>query len=59
MSSLSQEERDTLSARQFAFPKQREELIEDFDHFRNAVACFHYIQGVSDKEWKRTLAAAR
>lgn len=63
MSNLSQEERDVLSARQFAFPKQRKEPIEDAYHVRNAVARFSQVEAVTDEErdeaWKRILAAAR
>lgn len=50
MSSLSQDERDVLSTRQFAFPKQRKEPIEDADHVRNAVARCSQMEAVTDEE---------
>jgi hypothetical protein len=63
MSRLNEEGRDHLSARQFAFPKQRKEPLEDASHVRNAVARFDQVEGVSDEDrdeaWKRIEAAAR
>lgn len=63
MSKLDESERDDLSARQFAFPKQRKEPLEDAKHVRNAVARFDQVEGVTDDErdeaWKRIEAAAR
>lgn len=63
MSKLDQKERDTISDRQFAFPKQHKEPLEDARHVRNAVARFNQVQGVTDKErdeaWTRIRAAAR
>jgi hypothetical protein len=60
---LDQEDRDHLNARQFAFPKQRKEPLEDASHVRNAVARFDQVEGVSDAErdeaWKRIQAAAK
>jgi len=63
MTKLDQEDRDNLSRRQFAFPKQEKEPLEDASHVRNAVARFDQVEGVSDTErdeaWKRIKAAAR
>lgn len=63
MSKLDQDDRDHLSGRQFAFPKQRKEPLEDASHVRNAVARFDQVEGVSDSErdeaWKRIQAAAK
>ena len=63
MSKLDESDRDHLGARQFAFPKQRKEPLEDAQHVRNAIARFDQVQGVSDEErdeaWKRIKAAAK
>ncbi len=63
MAHLSAEDRDALPAREFAFPKQRKEPIEDAGHVRAAVARFMQVQGVTDAErdeaWKRIQAAAK
>ena len=63
MSHLSEEKRDALSERQFAFPEQRKEPIEDATHVRAAIARFNQVKGVSDAErddaWKRIVAAAK
>jgi hypothetical protein len=63
MSRLDEADRDHLSARQFAFPKQRKEPLEDASHVRNAVARFDQVEGVTDAErdeaWDRIQAAAR
>ena len=63
MSKLDQADRDDLSARQYAFPKQRKEPLEDASHVRNAVARFDQVEGVTDAErdeaWKRIEAAAK
>ena len=63
MSKLSSEERDKLPSREFAFPKQRKEPIEDAGHVRAAVARFNQVEGVTDAErdeaWKRIEAAAK
>jgi hypothetical protein len=63
MSKLDQDDRDHLNARQFAFPKQRKEPLEDARHVRNAVARFDQVKDVSDAErneaWKRIEAAAK
>jgi hypothetical protein len=63
VSRLDEEDRDRLERRQFAFPKQRKEPLEDASHVRNAVARFDQVEGVSDAErdeaWKRIRAAAK
>jgi len=60
---LDTEERNELPKREFAFPKQRKEPIEDANHVRNAIARFDQVKGVSDDErdeaWKRIKAAAK
>ncbi len=56
-------DRVALPAREFAFPKQRKEPIEDAAHVRAAVARFMQVKGVTDAErdeaWKRIQAAAK
>lgn len=63
MSRLDQSDRDELSSRQYAFPKQRKEPLEDARHVRNAVARFNQVEDVTDAErdeaWKRIKAAAK
>jgi hypothetical protein len=63
MSKLDQDDRDDISSRHFAFPKQRKEPLEDASHVRNAVARFDQVEGVTDKErdeaWARIRAAAK
>jgi len=62
MSKLSSQERNAMPARQFAFPAQRKEPLENASHVRNAIARFDQVQGVSDSErdeaWRRIEAAA-
>ena len=62
MSKLTAKERNAQPARQFAFPAQRKEPLENASHVRNAVARFGQVQGVSDTErdaaWRRIAAAA-
>ena len=63
MSKLDQEDRDDLPKREFAFPRQRKEPLEDASHVRNAIARFNQVRDVSDGErdeaWQRIIAAAR
>jgi hypothetical protein len=63
MSKLDQEDRDDIAARQFAFPEQRKEPLEDARHVRNAIARFNQVEDVTDHErdeaWKRIRAAAK
>ena len=62
MSKLDQEDRDDISTKQFAFPKQRKEPLEDATHVRNAIARFNQIKDVTEAEkdaaWKRIRTAA-
>jgi len=63
MSKLNQKERDETPTREFAFPKERKEPLEDAAHVRNAIARFNQVEGVSgaerDAAWKRILSAAK
>ena len=63
MSRLDSDDRKSLDDRQFAFPKQRKEPLEDASHVRNAVARFDQVEDVTDEErdaaWKRIQAAAK
>ena len=63
MAKLDADERNDLDKREFAFPKQRKEPLEDAEHVRNAIARFDQVEGVSDHErdeaWKRIKAAAK
>jgi hypothetical protein len=63
MAHLSADDRDALSPREFAFPKQRKEPIEDANHVRAAVSRFNEVEGVTDAErdeaWTRIKAAAK
>jgi hypothetical protein len=62
MPKLSTQERNALPARQFAFPAQRKEPLENASHVRNAIARFGQVRGVDDDErdaaWRRIEAAA-
>jgi hypothetical protein len=63
MAKLEQKDRDDMPKREFAFPKQRKEPLEDAGHVRNAIARFNQVSDVSDEErdeaWQRIIAAAR
>lgn len=63
MTKLSAEERDELPAKEFAFPNQRKEPIEDAGHVRAAIARFNQVKGVTDLErddaWERIKRAAK
>lgn len=63
MSKLDQEDRNEMPGREFAFPKQRKEPLEDASHVRNAIARFDQVEGVTDHEkdeaWARIRAAAK
>jgi hypothetical protein len=63
MAKLDQAHRDHISAREYAFPKQRKEPLEDASHVRNAVARFDQVQDVTDTErdeaWTRIKSAAK
>jgi hypothetical protein len=62
MSKLNQHDRDEIPDRQYAFPKEKKEPLEDAAHVRNAIARFNQVEGVTDAErdaaWKRIRAAA-
>lgn len=62
MTKLDKDDRDELSAREFAFPKQRKEPLEDAAHVRAAIARFNQVKDVSDAErdeaWARIRRAA-
>jgi hypothetical protein len=62
MTRLTTADRDSLGEREFAFPAQRKEPLENSAHVRNAVARFDQVQGVSDADrdsaWSRIRAAA-
>ena len=61
MSKLNQKERDEIPSKEFAFPKEEKEPLEDAAHVRNAVARFNQVEGVTDAErdeaWKRIRSA--
>jgi hypothetical protein len=63
MSKLDTEDRKEIPAKEYAFPKERKEPLEDAAHVRNAIARFNQVQGVSEAEkdeaWKRIKAAAK
>lgn len=63
MSKLTSRERNAIPSREFAFPVQRKEPLENADHVRNAVARFNQVQGVTDAErdvaWGRIQTAAK
>ncbi len=63
MSKLNQKEREEIPSKEFAFPKEEKEPLEDAAHVRNAIARFNQVQGVTDEErdaaWKRIRSAAR
>ncbi|NOG69967.1 DUF6582 domain-containing protein [Roseicella sp. DB1501] len=63
MAELDKTHRDALPAKEFAFPRQRKEPLEDARHVRNAVARFDQVEGVTDAErdeaWTRIQAAAK
>lgn len=63
MSKLDADQRNAIESRQFAFPKQRKEPLENAAHVRNAIARFDQVEGVTDAErdeaWKHILDAAK
>ena len=60
---LSTAEENRMPEKEFAFPDERKEPLNDAAHVRNAIARFDQVEGVSDAErdkaWKRILSAAR
>ena len=63
MTKLDTKQRDLIDSRQFAFPKQRKEPLENAAHVRNAIARFNQVEDVTDAErdaaWKHIKAAAK
>ena len=63
MSTLNQSQRDHIPAKNFAFPKEEKEPLNDAAHVRNAIARFDQVKGVTEAErtaaWKRIKAAAK
>ncbi|MGZ3238312.1 MAG: DUF6582 domain-containing protein [Burkholderiaceae bacterium] len=63
MTTLDNNDRSNISARDFAFPKQRKEPLEDESHVRNAIARFDQVSDVTDEErdeaWDRIKKAAK
>jgi hypothetical protein len=63
MAKLNASKRADLTEKQFAFPAQRKEPLENATHVRNAVARFDQVDGVTDAErdaaWKRIRVAAK
>ena len=63
MTELKEKQRDRLADKDFAFPEQRKEPLEDASHVRNAVARFNQVEGVTDEErdaaWRRIERAAK
>jgi len=63
MTKLDAEHRNAIDSKQFAFPKERKEPLENAAHVRNAIARFNQVEGVGDAErdeaWKRIRAAAK
>ena len=63
MSKLTQKEKAHIPAKQYAFPKQRKEPLEDASHVRNAIARFNQVKDVTDAErdeaWKHIRTAAK
>ena len=62
MPKLSSQVRNAMPERQFAFPAQRKEPLENASHVRDAIARFDQVQDVSDAQrdeaWRRIEAAA-
>jgi LDH2 family malate/lactate/ureidoglycolate dehydrogenase len=62
MTKLDAEHRNAIDSKQFAFPNERKEPLENAAHVRNAIARFNQVEGVSDDErdaaWRRIKKAA-
>ena len=60
---LSTADKNKLPKKQFAFPDERKEPLNDAKHVRNAIARFDQVEGVTDAErdaaWKRIKKAAK
>lgn len=63
MTKLDAKHRNALDSRQFAFPEQRKEPLENAAHVRNAIARFNQVEDVTDAErdraWKHIQRAAK
>jgi hypothetical protein len=63
MSKLDTEDRKEIPAKEYAFPNEKKEPLENAAHVRNAIARFNQVEGVSEEErdaaWKRIKAAAK
>ena len=63
MAKLTADDRKKLDKKDFAFPKEEKEPLENASHVRNAIARFNQVKGVSDAErdaaWKRIKSAAK
>jgi hypothetical protein len=63
MAKLDAADRDALDDREYAFPNERKEPIENAVHVRNAIARFDQVKDVSNSErdaaWQRIKAAAK
>ena len=63
MSKLDTEDRKEIPAKEYAFPKEKKEPLENAAHVRNAIARFNQVEGVTEAErdaaWKRIQAAAK
>ena len=63
MATLNAAKRNAIPSKQFAFPKERKEPLENASHVRNAIARFNQVEDVSDAErdtaWKHITAAAK
>jgi hypothetical protein len=63
MSKLDTEDRKKIPAKEYAFPKEKKEPLENAAHVRNAIARFNQVEGVTEKErdaaWERIKAAAK
>jgi hypothetical protein len=63
MTKLDANSRKHISDKNFAFPKQRKEPLENAAHVRNAAARFDQVEGVTQAErtaaWKRIKAASK
>jgi hypothetical protein len=63
MSKLDTEDRKKIPAKEYAFPKEKKEPLENAAHVRNAIARFNQVEGITEKErdaaWERIKAAAK
>jgi hypothetical protein len=63
MATMKQNTRDKLTAKDFAFARERKEPITDARHVRNAIARFDQVEDVTDAErdtaWRKIRRAAK